>query len=362
MLKGHGRRLPNSMRDIRNALVIQTAFLGDAILTLPLVQVLKRNIPSANVDIMVIPQVTNLLQNNSLLREIIVFDKRGMEGGIAGLVKKIRDVRRRAYDLALVPHRSMRSALIARFGRVPVRVGFDTSAGRLLFNHVVRYEKSLHEVQRNMRLLQPLGIEERGMEYPLLFPSTDDRLAVDRMLGEAGVNESRTVVAVAPGTIWNTKRWPVDRFAELSRKLVQKGFCVALVGGERDVPVCSEILNKVLSSDIFSSAGKLTILQSAELIGRCRVLVCNDSAPSHLAVAMKTPVVAIFGATVPEFGFAPYGKYDTVVETKGLPCRPCAIHGGDKCPISTFDCMVNISAETVLQNTVNALELSGSVK
>jgi len=263
MLKRHGRRLPKSMHDTHNALVVQTAFPGDVILTLPLVQILKRNIPSANIDMMVIPQVANLLQNNPSIRAIIVFDKRGTEAGIAGLVKKIRDVRRRTYDLALVPHRSMRSALVAGFGHVPIRVGFDASAGRFFFNHTVRYEKTLHEVQRNMCLLRPLGIDWREMERPLLFPSPDDRQAVDRMLRENNMSESRTLIAVSPGTMWNTKRWPVERFAELSRRLVQQGFCVALIGGEGDVPVCSEILNKGLSSDIFSAAGKLTILQSA---------------------------------------------------------------------------------------------------
>ncbi|HEY6193358.1 MAG TPA: glycosyltransferase family 9 protein, partial [Bacteroidota bacterium] len=92
-----------------------------------------------------------------------------------------------------------------------------------------------------------------------------------------------------------------------------------------------------------------SILQSAELIRRCRALVCNDSAPMHLAVAVRTPVVAIFGATVPEFGFAPIGERDVVLETKGLPCRPCSIHGGDVCPVKTFVCMLDIPVGRVVE-------------
>ena len=89
------------------------------------------------------------------------------------------------------------------------------------------------------------------------------------------------------------------------------------------------------------------MLQSAALIGRCAVLVANDSAPMHLAVAMRTPAVAIFGATKPEFGFAPFGERDVIVERKELSCRGCSIHGDDRCPVETFDCMKKISAEEV---------------
>jgi heptosyltransferase-2 len=96
----------------------------------------------------------------------------------------------------------------------------------------------------------------------------------------------------------------------------------------------------------------LTLLESAELIRRCRVIVSNDSAPAHLASAVGTPVVAIFGATVPRFGFGPRGPGDIVVETEGLFCRPCGIHGGNSCPIKTFECMERILPERVFREVV----------
>ena len=99
------------------------------------------------------------------------------------------------------------------------------------------------------------------------------------------------------------------------------------------------------------------MLQSAEILRRCSLLVCNDSAPLHLAVAMKTPVVSIFGATVPRFGFYPYGENDIVIEDVNLACRPCSIHGGDKCPLETFDCMKNISAGMVFEKVKEKLQL-----
>ena len=103
------------------------------------------------------------------------------------------------------------------------------------------------------------------------------------------------------------------------------------------------------------------MLQSAEVIRRCSLLVSNDSAPMHLAIAVETPVVAIFGATIPGFGFAPYGKHDAVIETDGLTCRPCSIHGGNTCPITTFDCMVRISSDVVYDKAVEVIERSRAV-
>ena len=111
-----------------------------------------------------------------------------------------------------------------------------------------------------------------------------------------------------------------------------------------------------MKKNIVSAAGDLTLLQSSSLIKRCRVVVSNDSAPMHLAVASRIPVVAIYGATIPAFGFAPYGKQDVIVETSGLSCRPCSIHGGERCPIETFDCMKRITADEAFRNVLAIVE------
>ncbi len=157
------------------------------------------------------------------------------------------------------------------------------------------------------------------------------------------------LIAIAPGSVWNTKRWLPERFAGLADALLSAGMRVAFIGGRDDLALCKEIAAMVRAGDVAIAAGAFSILQSAELIRRCETLVTNDSAPLHLAVAMRTRVVAVFGATVPAFGFDPYGERDRVFETMGLSCRPCSIHGGDVCPIRTFDCMKRISVGDVLE-------------
>lgn len=330
-------------------LVIQTAFLGDAILTLPLIQVLKAHFGNAAIDVVVTPRAAGLFENHPAITRVLQYDKRGKDKGVGGFLRIQRKLLSAHYDLAIVPHRSIRSALLARMSGIPDRIGFGKSAGRRLFTGVVRYRGDLHEIERNLSLIEGLGLKSPGRELPSLYPSNDDQKVVDRLLAGAGLVGAGRLVAIAPGTIWNTKRWPKERFVELARRIADDGNHVVLIGSESDQLLCEEISTLAQKKNILIAAGALSILQSAELIRRCSVIVSNDSAPMHLGVAVRTPVIAIFGATVPAFGFAPYGDHDVVVEILGLTCRPCSIHGGNVCPIKTFDCMIRIEVVRILE-------------
>ncbi len=343
------------MRDFKNILVIQTAFVGDVILTLPLIQACKRLFPDSAVDVVVTPNAKELCANHPDIREVIAFDKRGADRGAGGLMRLSRMLRSRTYDLALVPHRSMRSAALAMLSRIPVRIGFNRSAGRVLLTDTVEYSREVHEIDRNLSLLKPINGAAVVRELPRLYPSEVDKRRVDRLLIELEVARPDTLVAIAPGTVWNTKRWLKERFSSLAVNLDEAGLEIVLIGGRDDQTLCDEVRTLSGSSHVYNSAGMLSLLESVELIRRCKVLICNDSAPMHMAAAAGTPVVAIFGATVPAFGFGPSGPLDVIVETNGLKCRPCSIHGGEKCPIKTFDCMNNIAYESVFQRAMGLL-------
>ncbi|MGH2566740.1 MAG: lipopolysaccharide heptosyltransferase II [Bacteroidota bacterium] len=348
------------MRNVERILIVQTAFLGDVVLTLPLVQVVKDFFVFSKIDLVVVPRSADLVHTHPSINEVIVYDKYGTDKGVAGLFKLVRQLRMKRYDLALIPHRSLRSALLVFLAGIPLRIGFTKSAGRFLFSKTVHYQPDLHEAERNLSLLEALGIPYTMHVLPKLYPSPDDSKVVDTLLDDLNVGNRQRLIAIAPGTIWNTKRWLKERFAALAQMLVEEKFEVLLVGGKEDVSLCSEIQNLSQSATVYSSAGMLTTIQSAELIRRCKALISNDSAPMHFAVAVGTPVVSIFGATVPEFGFAPYGKHDVVLETKGLPCRPCSIHGGDECPIKTFECMKAITYERVFGKVMEVIEKTES--
>jgi len=337
------------MIEPRNILIVQTAFLGDVILTLPLAQALKRRFPSSRIALVVVPAAAELLMNHPAVDLPVIFDKRERDRGAGGLLRLARELRKHNFDMAFVPHRSLRSAALVRLARVGLRIGFDRSSGRFLFNRVVHYEASWHEVRRNLSLLSALAIEPPEMEFPELYPGPSDEEAALGVLSTGGIAGVDRPVALAPGTVWNTKRWPRERFAETARRLASSGQPVVLIGGRDDRELCEWIVREAAVRGVISSAGKLSLLGSAALLRRSALLVSNDSAPVHLALAVRTPVIAIYGATVPGFGFAPYGGRDRIVETNGLPCRPCSIHGGDVCPVKTFVCMANISSERILE-------------
>jgi heptosyltransferase-2 len=338
---------PPPVPDPSRVLVVQTAFLGDVVLTLPLVQELKLAFPTAQIDVLTTPRCASLLRGHPSISRTLVFDKRGVDRGLRGLLRIASELRRWHYDVAIVPHRSLRSAMLVWLARIGRRIGFDRSAGRIVFTDIVQYDPSRHEVDRNLSLLAPLGKATDKRRYPRLYADPQDQSTVDTIFSSRGIDNTTRLVAIAPGTVWNTKRWLPERFLELAQRLAADDYRVFLIGGAEDRELCQSIVARAGSERVHSYAGDLTILQSAELIRRSRVLICNDSAPMHLALAVGTPVVAIFGATVPAFGFAPYGPQDRVVEITGLSCRPCSIHGGNRCPIETFECMRNISSTMV---------------
>jgi heptosyltransferase II len=332
-------------------LIFHTAFIGDIVLTLPLVQALRAHLPASRIAFVATPLASGVLRNHPAIDEVISYDKKGRDRGLAGVIRLVRDLRRRRFDLAIVPHRSLRSALIPWLARTPRRVGFTTSAAPAFFTDKVRYRRERNEIGRDLDLLTPLGVPSPPESLPRLYPNEQDREIVQAMLdrreaGSAGFDASR-MIAVAPGSVWNTKRWPADRFQSLCRMLIADGLSVVLIGGEKDAELCEKVSEGLEAERLLNSAGHLSLLQSAEMIRRCNATVSNDSAPMHLAVGVGTPVVAIFGATVPAFGFAPAGARDRIMGVEGLSCRPCGIHGGDVCPIGSFICMNGISPAEV---------------
>jgi ADP-heptose:LPS heptosyltransferase len=163
-------------------------------------------------------------------------------------------------------------------------------------------------------------------------------------------------VGIAPGSIWTTKRWIPERFAEVSDLLIKETSAkVIFLGSKEDEKLCLEIANLMENKPVIL-AGKTNILQSAAIISKCKVILSGDSAPVHIASAVKTPVVAIFGSTIPEFGFAPYGEGHLIIEKK-MDCRPCGIHGKDKCPKKHFKCMTEITTSEVFAALLTKLGL-----
>lgn len=341
--------------DWGNVLLLQTSFLGDTVLTLPLVRELRRRFAVKKLTLLCTPTSRELLQDHPAIDEIIVDDKRNADRGPAGLLRKALLLRSCGFTAAVTPHKSLRSALLLAWAGIPHRIGFRQSRGWFLFHHLANRDPVRHDVERNLSVLEAVGVNvnhcERTLDFPLSAPV---QAAVDRKLAGLGVNGNKPIIGINPGSVWPTKRWSAAGFGELIKKLHEKFDCqVLLFGGAEDAEVVRTVQDRCGAGAV-SLVGHVGLRELGAAISRCAAFVTNDSGPMHIAVALGVPTVAIFCATTRGLGFYPYTDKAIVVE-KALPCRPCASHGGRRCPLGTEDCIRQVDPQSVLSAIVTLL-------
>jgi heptosyltransferase II len=324
------------------SLVVQTSFLGDVVLTTPLIAAVgaRRGV----VDVVTTAAGAALLANHPRVRRVIVYDKRGADAGVGGFRRLAARLRAEDYAVAYLAQGSVRSAMLAVVARIPERIGFDTSAGRALYTRRVAYRPDIHHAERLWRLAE-FGVADESELRPRLYPGDAERAAVDALLASAGVAPDATLVALAPGSQWGTKRWPY--YAELAGQLAARWphARIVVIGGREDAESARAVAGAAPGA--VDATGRLSLLGSAALLERCAVLVTNDSSPQHLASAVDTPTVTVFGPTVPEFGFGPLATRRATAGHRELACRPCDPHGPQRCPLKHWRCMREIGPELV---------------
>ncbi|HTK55726.1 MAG TPA: glycosyltransferase family 9 protein [Gemmatimonadales bacterium] len=314
-------------------LVIQTAFLGDVVLTIPLLQALAEE--HGPVDVVTTPGAASLIETHPSVRRVIRWDKNGKEGpGAWGLGKALKA---EGYERVYLPHRSVRSALVAKLTGAPERIGFADAPllARFLYTRTHPRSTDQHE---SRRLLALLGDTVSAGDWRMVTTAEDDAKAT-AWLRERGIADG--FVALAPGSIWGTKRWPF--YPELAALL---GRQVVVIGGKEDAALGDAVV-AAAPDKAKSAVGQLSLRESAALIRKAALLVTNDSAPLHLATAVGTPILAIFGPTVPAFGYGPIRPGDRVAELT-MDCRPCSLHGPQVCPLGHHKCMKDQSPESIL--------------
>lgn len=331
-------------RGARKAVVLQTSFLGDSLLTLPLLRRLKESLPGATLAVVTLPKHADVFRGSQWVDEVILDDKRGAHGGPAGPWRIAAELKAKGFDLAVIPHRSFRSALVAWLAGIPRRVGFAASAGRFLLTDAVPFAWLTHDLERNLALARPLGGDAAPSagEARYVAPAAPSP-KLEKALAQAGVPAGARLAGVHPGAAWATKRWLPERYAELCRRLAADGLTPVLVGGPGDAALGAEIAQASGAKDL---TGKTDLADLQALMGRLSLFVTNDSGPMHLAAAAGVPVVAVFGATTRELGFFPYGAGHRVVEAD-LACRPCGLHGAKECPEGHFLCMRLLTTDMV---------------
>jgi heptosyltransferase III len=334
---------------MNNILVIKLRYLGDVLLSTPILTALRERFPTARLTMAVNQGTEDMVKWNPDLHDVIVVER----GGIAAQLRALHQVRQRRFDCVIDLTDGDRSAILAWFSGAPVRIGFNDEhrwRGRLYTAIVPAPAAVVHRVERDLAaltLLPPMGIESKAGPL-ILHTSKEDEETADRLLQELDVmgadgSLAKPLVLLHPGARYWFKAWPAERFAALADSLSERYGCQILIGGTvQESEIASAIANKSASRPV-SIAGRATLLQFASLIKRCRLFIGNDNGAMHIAAAIGTPVVGLFGPSNPA-EWRPRGGPSQVIY-KGLDCRQC-FH--PTCLRGKENCMKQITVDEVV--------------
>lgn len=320
----------------RHILIIQTAFIGDAILATAMVESLSKNTPGLKIDILVRKGNESLLANNPHIQRVLIWDKK--EHKYKNLFSLIRSIRKTQYDAVINLQRFAATGLITAFSKAKQKIGFKENPFSDFYTKAVPHDvkSGIHEVERNQQLIADfVGDKASG---PRLYPSEEDTNLICTYKGGK-------YICIAPTSVWFTKQFPAHKWIGFIATIPSE-ITIYLLGGPDDRLACEAILKKADHKKVVNLAGNLSFLQSAALMKDALMNYVNDSAPMHIASAMNAPVTAVYCSTIPQFGFGPLSDDSTIVETSlNLDCRPCGLHGKKSCPKGDFEC-----AETIVLN------------
>ncbi|MBI3324562.1 MAG: glycosyltransferase family 9 protein [Candidatus Omnitrophica bacterium] len=335
-------QLPNRI------VVIRLDRIGDVVLSTPVIQALREAFPSAFIAMMVRPVCRELVEGNPSLNEVVLYDKDGAHRGWLGGLRFALGLRRFGFDTALVLHPTVRSHVMVWLAGIPARIGYGRKAGWLLTRRLPhrKHEGAKSEAAYALEMLRAVGIEPAQPPPAPLVPIRPEAQArVDAWLMQQGIAPGQLAIAVHPAASARSKRWSAERFAEVADRLIaQHQARIVLIAGPRDAGQ-AQAMERAMRHRAVSAVGQLSLGELACLFVRCRLLIANDSGPVHIAAAVGTPVVAIFGRNQPGLGatrWGPVGPGHTILQ-KDVGCPTCL---AERCQIN-FLCLSALPVEEV---------------
>ena len=318
-------------------LVIQTAFLGDLILSTTLFKKIKLKHPDSHITLIVNKGTEQILSNNPNIDTILPVDKKQTFKNPLKFIKFLFELQKENFSICYSPHFSHRSSLISFFSGAKIRIGYKESGFGFL--HTKTYPRPLrgvHEVQKLLQLVDSVGLER-----PEIFLNKEVNGEI-----KSKMEDVSEFIVVAPSSIWETKRMPIEKFIELVRQILENTpYTPVIIGSKNDKYLSDQIVN-VHGSKVVDMTGRTNLMELSYIISKAKCVISNDSSPIHIASAFNIPTLAIFGATITDFGYTPLSERHTISEVS-LECRPCGIHGGNICPKQHFRCMMDQNIEEI---------------
>jgi len=334
-------------KDFKRILIARTDRIGDVILSTPVIKAMRQAYPHAYIAMLVSPYTKDIVEGNPYLDEVLVLDKDVRHKSWLGFLKFSFLLRRKRFDLAIILHPASRVHLLAFSAGIRRRIGYDYKLGFLLTDRL-RHTKQLgqrHEAEYNLDLLKILGIEAKDKNLFIPLKEAAEKWAED-LFKRQGIKPSDKLLVIHPGASCVSKIWPAERFAETTDKLAEKyGFKILVIAGPRDIAVAEKVAANI-RYPLINLAGKTSVAQLASLLKRCRLFISNDSGPVHIACAVGTPVISIFGRA--QKGLSPMRWGPLGLKSKFLHkpagCIECLAHN---C-VKEFACLKAITVADVL--------------
>jgi len=340
------RSLPNK------TVVFRLSSIGDIVLASPLLRVLRASAgPKARVDFVVKKEFADLVKFSHHLSVVHELDD---SRGFPALQELKETLRAERYDLVVDLHDNLRTMYLRNFCDTKEVVIVDKRLyARWQLVHRKRnvYGAIVPVADRYIETVKEFGITNDGKGLELFIPD-EIQFGVSGKMAKLRLNEFEKVIGVCPGAKHFTKRWQKEKFADLCARIAKEYHAKILVfGGVQDSDDCGAIASRI-NHNAFENAstdfsGELSLLEVAAAMDFCDTIVTNDTGLMHIACARQRKVVAVFGSTVKEFGFAPYGTESVVIENNSLDCRPCSHIGRRECPKGHFKCMNDIGVDEV---------------
>jgi len=337
----------NKTHDYKNILVVRLDRMGDVVLSTPVLKALRDAYPKSHIAFMVRPYVKDIALGNPSVDEVIIYDK---AMGLLGNIRFIKKLRSEKFDLAVVLHPTLRTNWIVFLSGIPKRLGFDRKRKMgILLTDRIPDKKHLglkHEIDYTLGILRYIGIsaKDRTMHVPV---SPDNQARAHEALAKGGISESDTVVAINPGASCPSKRWPAERFAEAADILAKRrGVKIVIISGQSDKKP-GEGMASFTKERCLDLSGRTTVGEMAGVLKRSKLFISNDSGPVHVACAVGTPVIAIFGRSdrgLSPRRWGPSNKGDVVIH-KNVGCLECLAHN---CAVG-FKCLKAITVDEVVK-------------
>ena len=327
-------------------LIIRLSSIGDILLSTPFVRQVRNQFRNAEIDYIIKDVFQDLIQFNPHINTIFPLH---LYAGNKTLKKLKRQLKNRSYDIVFDLHNNFRSNYLRR--GINAKKCRSIKKNKFKQTILVYLKKNLYNniipiPERYLRVAEDFDISDDGKGLEL-FWNEETKISTENKALKIGLNLSEPYLCLAPGAGFHTKRWPAENFEQLIGHICREfNYHIVLLGGEED-----KELGRFLSAkdSVYDFTGKLTLVETGVVLSQGKALVSNDTGLMHMATAVNTPVLAIFGSTVQEFGFFPFRGESLVLENAELSCRPCTHIGRKKCPQLHFDCMLKISTEDVFE-------------